>query len=113
MRFPLPVFEGDHVIARGRVTAIRDQNGHRYADCDIWLHREGTPPPLEGTACVELAGDRSDYHVGEVEADELRDSEPGTEQDDRRVAGLGFGVIGREPAPATPVRQLAPASHRR
>jgi acyl dehydratase len=54
MRFPLPVFDGDHIIARGRVTAVRQQDGRRYADCEIWLQREGTPNPLEGTATVEL-----------------------------------------------------------
>jgi len=54
MRFPLPVFDGDHIIARGRVTAIREEQGRRYADCDIWLQRDGTPNPLEGTATVEL-----------------------------------------------------------
>jgi acyl dehydratase len=54
MRFPLPVFDGDHIIARGRVTALREQDGRRYADCDIWLQRDGTPNPLEGTATVEL-----------------------------------------------------------
>ncbi len=54
MRFPLPVFDGDHIIARGRVTAIRTKNGKRLADCDIWLHREGTRHPLEGEATVEL-----------------------------------------------------------
>ncbi len=55
MRFPLPVFEEDHITARGRITAIREQNGERVADCDIWLEREGTEPPLEGTATVALA----------------------------------------------------------
>lgn len=54
MRFPLPVFDGDHIIARGRVTAVREQDGHRYADCDIWLQRDGTANPLEGTATVAL-----------------------------------------------------------
>lgn len=56
MRFPLPVFGEDRIIARGRVTAVREEDGRRYADCDIWLHREGTPNPLEGTATVELPG---------------------------------------------------------
>jgi acyl dehydratase len=54
MRFPMAVLDGDHVIARGRVTAVREEGGRRYADCDIWLHREGTPNPLEGSATVEL-----------------------------------------------------------
>lgn len=54
MTFPLPVFDEDRIVARGRVTAVREENGRRYADCDIWLHREGTPNPLEGSATVEL-----------------------------------------------------------
>jgi acyl dehydratase len=54
MRFPLPVFDGDHIVARGKVTAVRNQDGRRVADCDIWLQREGTPNPLEGSATVEL-----------------------------------------------------------
>ncbi len=54
MRFPLVVLDNDHVIARGRVTAVREEAGHRYADCDIWLHREGTESPLEGSATVEI-----------------------------------------------------------
>ena len=54
MRFPMAVLDRDHIIARGRVTAIREQNGERVADCDIWLHREGTDNPLEGTATVAI-----------------------------------------------------------
>jgi acyl dehydratase len=54
MRFPMAVLDGDHIIARGRVTAIREHNGERLADCDIWLHREGTKNPLEGTATVVI-----------------------------------------------------------
>lgn len=54
MRFPMAVLDGDHIIARGRVTAIREHNGERVADCDIWLHREGTKNPLEGTATVAI-----------------------------------------------------------
>lgn len=54
MRFPMAVLDRDHIIARGRVTAIREHNGERVADCDIWLHREGTKNPLEGTATVAI-----------------------------------------------------------
>ncbi|MBM4203800.1 MAG: protein dehydratase [Gammaproteobacteria bacterium] len=54
MRFPLPVFDGDHIIAQGRVTAARSEGGKRFADCEIWLHREGTANPLEGEATIEL-----------------------------------------------------------
>jgi acyl dehydratase len=54
MRFPQVVLDGDKVIARGEVTALREAGGERLADCRIWLHREGSEPPLEGTATVAL-----------------------------------------------------------
>lgn len=56
MTFPMAVLDGDHISAQGKVTAVREENGKRYADCDIWLHREGTANPLEGKATVELPG---------------------------------------------------------
>ena len=45
------MFENDQVIARGLVTAIRQEKGLTYADCDIWLER-GNDRPLEGAATV-------------------------------------------------------------
>lgn len=54
MTFPLPVFEGERIVARGLVTAIREEGGHRFADCDIWLEREEGDRPLAGTATVRL-----------------------------------------------------------
>ena len=54
MTFPMAVLDGDHIVARGTVTAIREENGERLADCDIWLDREGTNNPLEGKATVKL-----------------------------------------------------------
>lgn len=56
MTFPLPVFEGDHIIAKGKVTAIREENGERFADCEIWLDRDGSRP-LEGSATVLLSAE--------------------------------------------------------
>lgn len=52
MTFPMAVFNDDHVTAMGKVTAIREENGERLIDCDIWLQREGTEPPLKGSATV-------------------------------------------------------------
>ena len=52
MRFPAPVFDEDHIVARGRITAIRDEDGVRLVDCDIWLERNGEDHPLEGSATV-------------------------------------------------------------
>ncbi|MFN0148218.1 MAG: MaoC family dehydratase [Dehalococcoidia bacterium] len=54
MTFPLAVFEGDRITARGVVTAIREEDGMRLADCDIWLEREGSPRVLDGQATVRL-----------------------------------------------------------
>ena len=54
MRFPQVVLDGDHVTARGTVTAIREENGVRLADLDVSLSREGERPSLEGTATVAL-----------------------------------------------------------
>ena len=54
MRFPLVILDGDHITARGRVTNRREADGKQLADCDIWLDREGTEPPLLGRATVAL-----------------------------------------------------------
>ena len=54
MTFPLVVLDGDRVVAQGKVTAVRDEGGEMFADCDVWLSREGTPNPLEGKAVVRL-----------------------------------------------------------
>lgn len=54
MTFPLVILDGDHVTAQGRITALREENGERLADCDIWLHRDGSAHPLEGRATVKL-----------------------------------------------------------
>ena len=54
MRFPLVILDGDRITARGRVTSRRQAGGERLADCDIWLQREGSPPPLLGKATVAL-----------------------------------------------------------
>ena len=54
MRFPLVVLDGDHITARGRVTAVREEAGETLVDCDVWLDREGTAHPLEGSATVVL-----------------------------------------------------------
>ncbi len=56
MTFPMAVLDGDRITAKGRVTALREEAGVRLADCDIWLEREGTEPPLKGTAVVALPG---------------------------------------------------------
>lgn len=55
MTFPLVVLDGDRITARGAVTDVREVDGERLADCDIWLEREPGDRPLMGTATVKLA----------------------------------------------------------
>lgn len=54
MRFPLPVYEEDHIIAQGEVTAVRMEGAEEVADCKIWLFRNSSDSPLEGEATVCL-----------------------------------------------------------
>ena len=54
MRFPEVVLDEDHVIAKGVVTAVRDVDGGREADCEIWLERAGEGRLLEGSAVVRI-----------------------------------------------------------
>ena len=55
MRFPMAVLDRDHIVAKGEVTDMRDEDGERVAECRVWLERKGTDPPLEGEATVRLA----------------------------------------------------------
>lgn len=54
-RFTANVVEGDHVTAGGTVTAVRNENGRTFVDCDVWLERRGVGRAVEGTATVELS----------------------------------------------------------
>ncbi|GHD09118.1 hypothetical protein GCM10007052_06950 [Halioglobus japonicus] len=54
MRFPQVVLDGEHVVARGTVTAVVEDQGERYADCDIWLEHAERGVLLEGEARVAL-----------------------------------------------------------
>jgi acyl dehydratase len=54
MRFMANVFEGDRVEAGGTVTGVRDVNGERLADCDVWLDVSGGSRALGGTAVIAL-----------------------------------------------------------
>lgn len=53
VRFTQPVFEGDHLVARGEVTGIEEVDGERRATCDIHLDR-GSEVVMVGTAVVAL-----------------------------------------------------------
>lgn len=52
--FPKVVLDEDRVIARGTITALREENGEQLADCDIWLEHEERGPLLEGHATIRL-----------------------------------------------------------
>lgn len=54
LRFMANVFNGDRVEAGGRVTAVREVNGERLADCEVWLDVTGASRALAGTATVAL-----------------------------------------------------------
>jgi acyl dehydratase len=54
LRFMANVFEGDRVEAGGTVTGVRDVNGERLADCDVWLDVTGGSRALAGTAVLAL-----------------------------------------------------------
>ena len=57
MRFPQVVLDGEHVVARGEITALRREQDQLLADCDIRLEHEQRGVLLEGTAIVCLTAD--------------------------------------------------------
>ena len=52
VRFLGNVFGGDRVSARGRVASVREEDGERLADIDVWLERAEDDRVLEGTATI-------------------------------------------------------------
>ena len=54
MRFPQVVLDGEYVVARGEITALREEQGVTLADCKIWLEHADRGILLEGTATVVL-----------------------------------------------------------
>jgi acyl dehydratase len=56
VRFTSNVFDGDMVVAAGVVTAIREADGERLADCDVWLDRGDGTRAISGSATVALPG---------------------------------------------------------
>jgi len=55
VRFRGPVQAGDHLRVRGTVTAVREEDGMRLADCDVVLEVVGGEPAVTGTATVVLS----------------------------------------------------------
>ena len=56
VRFTSNVFGDDVVTAGGVVTAVREEDGERLADCDVWLDRQDGTRAIAGTATVALPG---------------------------------------------------------
>ena len=56
MTFPQVVLDGERVVARGEITALREENGNRLADCDIRLEHDERGILLQGHATVCLPG---------------------------------------------------------
>jgi acyl dehydratase len=54
MRFPQVVLDGERVIARGEINALRQEQGVTLADCKVWLENSERGILLEGTATVVL-----------------------------------------------------------
>lgn len=54
VRFLGNVFAGDRVVARAVVTDLREEDGERVADLDVWLERSAGERVLAGTATVAL-----------------------------------------------------------
>jgi acyl dehydratase len=52
VRFMANVFAGDTVRAGGTVTAVREEDGERLADVDVWLDVDGGGRALSGVATV-------------------------------------------------------------
>jgi acyl dehydratase len=54
VRFTSNVFDADTVTAAGVVTGLREADGERLADCDVWLDRGDGTRAIAGTATVAL-----------------------------------------------------------
>jgi acyl dehydratase len=52
MTFPQVVLDGERVVARGRITGLREDRGRQLADCDIWLEHAERGVLLAGSATV-------------------------------------------------------------
>jgi acyl dehydratase len=52
---PQVVLDEDRVVARGTITALREEQGDQLADCDIWLEHSKRGVLLEGRATILLS----------------------------------------------------------
>jgi len=53
-RFAKLTWPGDVVTCKGTVTAVRDENGTRVVDCDIWTETQTGEKKVTGTATLAL-----------------------------------------------------------
>ncbi len=52
MRFPQVVLDGERVVARGEISALREEHGIQLADCSVRLEHDDRGVLLEGTATI-------------------------------------------------------------
>ena len=53
-RFAKLTWPGDIVSCKGVVTAVRDENGRRLVDCDIWTETQSGERKVVGSATLAL-----------------------------------------------------------
>jgi acyl dehydratase len=54
-RFARLTWPGDVITCRGRVTAVRDEEGQRLVECDIWTENQAGERKLVGSAVLSLS----------------------------------------------------------
>ncbi|CAA0125089.1 Uncharacterised protein [Halioglobus japonicus] len=52
MRFPQVVLDQERVVAKGNISALREEHGITLADCTVWLEHAERGVLLEGIATV-------------------------------------------------------------
>ncbi len=52
VKFTAPVHDGDTVIARGVVSAVREENGEQVAECEVWVEGRRRIQAVRGTARI-------------------------------------------------------------
>jgi acyl dehydratase len=55
MRFPQVVLDGERVVSRGEITALREVDGEKLVDCNVRLEHVERGVLLEGSATICLA----------------------------------------------------------
>ena len=55
-RFTKLTWPGDRLTCTGIVTAVRDEDGTRLIDCDIWTETQDGERKVTGTATLALSG---------------------------------------------------------